>query len=202
MADAREPQPTQRCRLHGGRFDGQLRLVATGPTLTLTVQHQLKGELWAEIYTQEEVAGADVPVAWSVIWCCASAVQFAARATIPGTRRAESPTSEIGTRLSRRPNDAIRHPWGAQPPTRSTTRGAGMVATLRSFGGKYSRKVQQKSTAAGATLSVRYRPPSARWPRQRPSATSLPPVRNEGVRDPSSSKPRDSKSTTYGLVSR
>jgi len=63
MADAQEPLPTQRCRLHGGRFDGQLRLVATGPTLTLTVQHQVEGELWAEIYTQEHVAGADVPVA-------------------------------------------------------------------------------------------------------------------------------------------
>ena len=63
MADARGPLPTQRCRLHGGSFDGQLRLVATGPTLTLTVQHQLEGELWAEIYTQEDVAGAEVPVA-------------------------------------------------------------------------------------------------------------------------------------------
>jgi hypothetical protein len=50
MADAREPLPTQRCRLHGGRFDGQLRLVATGLTLTLTVQHQFEGELWAEVY--------------------------------------------------------------------------------------------------------------------------------------------------------
>lgn len=60
MPDGRGPLPTQRCRLRGGSFDGQLRLVAAGPTPTLTVQHQLNGEWWAETYTHEG-AMAEVP---------------------------------------------------------------------------------------------------------------------------------------------
>jgi hypothetical protein len=47
--------PTQRCLLRGGSFDGQLRLVAAGPTQTLTIEHELDGEWWAETYAHEGV---------------------------------------------------------------------------------------------------------------------------------------------------
>jgi hypothetical protein len=50
--------PTLRCLLRGGSFDGQLRVVAAGPSPTLILQHELDGEWWAETYTHNGVAEA------------------------------------------------------------------------------------------------------------------------------------------------
>jgi hypothetical protein len=60
LAEARRPVPTQRCRLSGGTFDGQLRLIAVGTTLALTIRHELDGQWWTETY-QHEGAVAEVP---------------------------------------------------------------------------------------------------------------------------------------------
>ncbi len=56
MADVREPLSTQRCLLRGGGFDGQLRLVAAGPTPTLTVRHEFDGQWWSETYEHDGVS--------------------------------------------------------------------------------------------------------------------------------------------------
>ena len=60
MVDDREPLTTQRCLLRGGSSDGQVRLVVAGPTPTLTVQHEVDGEWWAETYVHDG-AVAEVP---------------------------------------------------------------------------------------------------------------------------------------------
>lgn len=46
--------------LRGGSFDGQLRLIAAGSPLTMTVQHEVDGQAWVETYAHEG-AIADVP---------------------------------------------------------------------------------------------------------------------------------------------
>ena len=65
MVDPRAPLPTQRCRLRGGSFDSQLRLVPAGPIPSLTVRHQVDGQWWAETYAHDGTQAA-APIFGSV----------------------------------------------------------------------------------------------------------------------------------------
>jgi hypothetical protein len=65
LVDPRAPLPTQRCRLRGGSFDGQLRLVPAGPAPTLTLQYESDGRWWAETYAQEGLK-PELPIVGSV----------------------------------------------------------------------------------------------------------------------------------------
>jgi hypothetical protein len=65
LSDAGAPRATQRCHLRGGSRDGQVRLVAAGPTPRLTVPHQSVGRWWNETYAHDGVV-PEVPTPGSV----------------------------------------------------------------------------------------------------------------------------------------